>query len=386
VYNFVTPSRKKGYNLSDLTLILLAAGSSSRFGSKIKKQWLRVDKTPLWQFVAQRLQKVANVDKIVITAAKNEINYMKKFGNFEIVEGGKTRAESLLNALKSCKSEYVLTTDIARCCISEDLVKRVLAKKGEADCVVPVLKASDTIYFQDRPINRDEVKIIQTPQLSKREVLIEALKQSINDSDDSTAIFNIGGKVEFVEGEKEALKLTFIEDLKSLGCLKPTSTKQFTGSGFDVHPFEKDKRMYLGGVEIESDFGFRAHSDGDVALHAVIDAILGAVGAGDIGELFPDSSDEFKGIDSKELLKRVDEFVKSIGYIYDNIDITIIAQKPRIGEYKEAMREVIAKILELEKIRVNIKATTTEKLGFVGRGEGVAVQAVATRSFNKELL
>jgi 2-C-methyl-D-erythritol 4-phosphate cytidylyltransferase/2-C-methyl-D-erythritol 2,4-cyclodiphosphate synthase len=144
--------------------------------------------------------------------------------------------------------------------------------------------------------------------------------------------------------------------------------------------------MYLGGVEIESDFGFSAHSDGDVALHALIDAILGAVGAGDIGELFPDSSDEFKGIDSKELLKRVDEFVKSIGYIYDNIDITIIAQKPRIGEYKEAMREVIAKILELEKIRVNIKATTTEKLGFVGRGEGVAVQAVATLSFNKELL
>jgi 2-C-methyl-D-erythritol 4-phosphate cytidylyltransferase/2-C-methyl-D-erythritol 2,4-cyclodiphosphate synthase len=135
--------------------------------------------------------------------------------------------------------------------------------------------------------------------------------------------------------------------------------------------------MYLCGVEVESEFGFLAHSDGDVAIHALIDSLLGAIGAGDIGELFPDTSDEFKGIDSKILLKRVVEFIKSVGYEIVNCDITIQAQTPKLSPYKKQMREVLASVLGVEPVRVNVKATTTEKLGFVGRKEGVAVEATS---------
>ena len=139
--------------------------------------------------------------------------------------------------------------------------------------------------------------------------------------------------------------------------------------------------MYLCGVKIESEFGFKAHSDGDVAIHALIDSLLAAAAAGDIGELFPDNDDRYKDIDSKILLKNCVNFIKSVGFEIINTDITIIAQKPKLLKYKDMMREKISSLLEIDKSRVNIKATTTEKLGFIGREEGVAVSAVSTLKF-----
>ncbi|RLA83109.1 MAG: 2-C-methyl-D-erythritol 2,4-cyclodiphosphate synthase, partial [Epsilonproteobacteria bacterium] len=141
------------------------------------------------------------------------------------------------------------------------------------------------------------------------------------------------------------------------------------------------KQMVLGGVKIDSTFGFKAHSDGDVLIHSVIDALLGACGAGDIGEFFPDTSLEFKDIDSRILLERIVAFVVAVGYEIVNIDITIIAQKPKINPYKSDMKIVLSKILGIEKFKVNIKATTAEKLGFIGREEGVAVQSIAALKF-----
>lgn len=155
----------------------------------------------------------------------------------------------------------------------------------------------------------------------------------------------------------------------------PPSSDILSGNGFDVHAFDDKGEMFLGGIKIASDFGFKAHSDGDVAIHALIDALLGAAGMGDIGMMFPDNDAAFKGIDSKILLAKVVEKIANFGFVIINVDVTIAAQKPRLGEYKLQMRHVLAQILGIDASRVNIKATTTENLGFIGRGEGVGVLA-----------
>jgi len=195
------------------------------------------------------------------------------------------------------------------------------------------------------------------------------------------SIFANGGTREFILGEANAHKITYLQDLQELPCLSAPSNDTLSGTGFDVHAFDEKGDMYLGGVKIDSNYGFKAHSDGDVAIHALIDALLGAAGMGDIGMLFPDSDDMYKGIDSKELLKKVVTKIHNFGFVIINIDLTIAAQKPRIGNYKLPMRKVLSSILNIESSRVNIKATTTEKLGFIGRGEGVGVIANANLKY-----
>jgi len=367
--------------LSNLTLILLAAGSSSRFELDVKKQWLRIESQPLWQFVAQKLEKTQLFSKIIITSSSDDIEFMKNYANFTFIQGGDTRQASLKNALVEVESEFVLVSDIARACISEDFLKKIIQKSSNADCVVPYLKLTDTIVYEDRTIDRDKVKRIQTPQLSKTSTLINALKTDEEFTDESSAIVANGGSRAFILGEEDAHKITHIQDLNKIPCLLPPSKDTLSGTGFDVHAFDENTTMFLGGIKIDSDFGFKAHSDGDVAIHALIDALLGAAGMGDIGMMFPDTSDEYKGIDSKKLLKRVVTKLYNFGFVIINTDLTIAAQKPRIGKYKLQMRKTIAHILNIDMAKVNIKATTTEKLGFIGRGEGVGVIANANLQY-----
>jgi len=367
--------------LSNLTLILLAAGSSSRFELDVKKQWLRIQNKPLWQFVAQKLQKSQLFSKIIITSSSDDIEFMKNYDDFTFVVGGDSRQASLKNALESVDSEFVLVSDIARACISEEFLNKIIQKKSEADCIVPYLKVNDTIVYENTTIDRDKVKRIQTPQLSRTSILKNALNTDDEFTDESSAIVAYGGTRAFILGADDAHKITHIQDLNKIPCLTPPSDITLSGTGFDVHAFDNTTKMFLGGVEIESDFGFKAHSDGDVAIHALIDALLGAAGMGDIGMMFPDTLDEYKGIDSKELLKRVVTKLYNFGFIIINVDVTIAAQKPRIGKYKLQMRKTIAKILNIDFAMVNIKATTTEKLGFIGRGEGVGVIANANLKY-----
>ena len=367
--------------MSNLTLILLAAGSSSRFELDVKKQWLRVKDKPLWQFVAENLQSTNFFCKIIITSSNNDIEFMKNHADFTFVMGGNSRQASLRNALCEVKSKFVLVSDIARACINKDFLEKIIQKKSDADCIVPYLKVNDTIVYQDQTIDRDKVRRVQTPQLSKTSVLIDALNTDEEFTDESSAIVANGGTREFILGEEDAHKITHIEDLNKIPCLLPPSDDTLSGTGFDVHAFDDNTKMFLGGVEIESDFGFKAHSDGDVAIHALIDALLGASGMGDIGMMFPDTSDAYKGIDSKELLKRVVKKIHNFGFVIVNVDLTIAAQKPRIGRYKLQMRRTLSKVLNIEPSKVNIKATTTEKLGFIGRGEGVGVIANANLKY-----
>lgn len=367
--------------MSDLTLVLLAAGNSSRFELDVKKQWLRIDHQPLWQFVAQKLQNTNLFKKIIITSSSDDIEFMKNYADYTFVEGSDTRQKSLKNTLKEVNTEYVLVSDIARSCISEEFLQTIISKKSSNDCIVPYLKVTDTIVYKNETINRDEIKRIQTPQLSRTSVLKSALDTDKDYTDESSAIVAQGGTREFILGDEAAHKITYISDLNKIPCLLKPSTDTLSGNGFDVHAFDDKGEMWLGGVKIESNFGFKAHSDGDVAIHALIDALLGAAGMGDIGMMFPDSDAAFKGIDSKELLKRVVKKIYNFGFIIVNVDLTIAAEKPKIAKYKLEMRRVLAEVLTIDSSRVNVKATTTEKLGFIGRGEGVGVIANANLKY-----
>ena len=381
MYNFVTLFLV-GVFLKDISLILLAAGSSSRFDAPLKKQWIRIGSKPLWQFVADRFLDFDLFENVIITAAKGEEQYMRYHGDYEIVTGGNTRQESLKNALKKVTSQYVIVSDIARACVEKETILRLIEHKEDFDSVVPYVNVSDTVVYDDETIDRTLIKRIQTPQLSKVEKLKKALQTSKEFTDESSAIVAVGGRRGFVKGSTGATKITFIEDLTTLSCLTPPSNEILTGSGFDVHEFDVTKSyLYLCGEKIEAGYGFKAHSDGDVAIHALIDALLGAAGMGDIGELFPDTDDAYAGIDSKELLGQVIERIRSCGFELVNVDLTIIAQKPKISPHKEKFRRRLASLCSLPGVKVNIKATTTEKLGFIGRSEGVAVMANANLKY-----
>ena len=363
--------------MSQTTLILLGAGSSSRFKSSVKKQWLYSGVSPLWLQVARQFEAMGLFEKIIIASSPQEIHYMKHFADFIFVEGGENRQASLRNALKQVESPYVMVSDIARCCVPQEMIDRILAARDEAACIVPTLPVTDTLYMDGTPIDREQVRIIQTPQLSVTQVLKEALSTDKLFTDESSAIAALGERVHFVEGSLLAHKLTTQSDLAKLRCLKPPAATNLVGYGIDIHPFEEGKVMKLCGVTIDVDYGFKAHSDGDVAIHALIDALLGASGMGDIGELYPDTEAAYAGADSTKLLEDTVDRIRAFGLEIGNVDMTIMAQAPRLLPYKAQMRTTLASLLGITPNRVNIKATTAEKLGFVGRKEGVTVHAVA---------
>ena len=404
--------------MKDISLILLAAGDSSRFELSVKKQWLRVGELPLWQYVAQNIARAHPFKKIIIAVNEEDVSYCErlyacssasargensecdtseyKFQSerggigcgadecgsanlkFHFAPGGANRQSSLKNALRLVESELVLVSDVARAQISPRTIDALIAASADADCVSPYLGVNDTTYLGERIVEREELRLIQTPQLSRTALLKKALEGSEIFTDDSAAIGSAGGRLEFIKGEAGALKITRASDLAALN-LKPCSRDIFCGTGYDVHALEKGAGIVLGGVQIPCEFALIAHSDGDVAIHALIDAICGAAMLGDIGELFPDSDANLKGADSKELLRNVMRRVRGYGYELVNADITIIAQRPKIGAYKAQMQEVLSEILNCA--RVNVKATTTEGLGFTGRSEGIAAQAAVSLKF-----
>ena len=364
--------------MSDFTLVLLGAGDSTRFGLPVKKQWLWIEDRPLWLHVLEKFTKILN-SPAILTCSSDERPFFEKYCDATVVPGGQTRQHSIKNALQHVSTPYVLISDIARACVQEKVVERLLRHK-DFDCVAPAIQPADTVVYRNETIDRDEVLLVQTPQLSKTQTLKKALEAG-EFTDESSAIKAIGGKVLYIEGDRRQYKLTYKEDLKFLECLRPPSKDMRIAQGFDVHPFDPKRELWLAGVQIPHAKGLAGHSDADVALHALIDALLGAAGFGDIGELFPDTDKAYENIDSKILLKRTKELLSSCGFVIKGVDLTIIAQEPKIAPFKSRMQSTIARILEIPKHHVNLKATTTEKLGFVGRKEGIAAQAVANLQY-----
>lgn len=346
-----------------------------------KKQWLYSADRPLWLQVADQFSTLHSFDQVIIVSSKAECHLMKKFAHYHYVEGGNTRQASLSNALAHISTPFVLVGDIARCCLDEAMIARVLNAKENADCIVPVLPLVDTLYIANKPADRSSAMRIQTPQLSRTQSLKQALLSGSEYTDESSAISVNGGGIYFVDGSENAHKLTTIDDLSKLSCLQKPSTRTLTGFGIDIHPFEGGKTMMLCGTKIDVPYGFKAHSDGDVAIHALIDALLGAAGFGDIGEFYPDTDPQYADADSRELLADVVQTLRDCGLVIGNVDLTIIAQTPKLLPYKKMMQQNMSTILNIRANFVNIKATTAEELGFLGRKEGVAVQAVANLTY-----
>lgn len=306
------------------------------------------------------------------------------------VTGGDTRQQSVLNGLRAFdfgENDVVLVHDAARCLVSPEVIGNVIRSVKECGSGVPGVPASSTYKlcdergFVELTPDRSRLFEVQTPQgFFARDLLAASLRASEEGwlgTDDAMLMEHYGHAVRIVPGSKANLKLTTPEDLLTAGLLlKGGRSSVRVGMGYDVHRLVEGRRLVLCGVEIPWSLGLLGHSDADVALHALMDAMLGACSLGDIGRHFPDTDDRFKGISSLLLLKETDRLMKEAGFSLVNADITIVAQKPKLLPYIPQMVRTVAEALGKEDAAVNIKATTTEKLGFEGREEGISAYAV----------
>lgn len=385
----------------EISLILLAAGSGSRLEIAQKKQWLRSGSKPFWLIALENLLKSYDFRQVIVVGEPKMRDFIDEisfdgfddfekraefFRKFSFVDGGNTRQESLANALAVAISPFVMTSDAARINVNNKLVLRLIdaIKNGDFKAAVPVLECADSVILGKNYINRDELKLIGTPQLSSTDLLKNAIESAIKNNefftDDSSALAKMGAKIAYVKGDKTAFKLTNKDDLKALlkSGLNPPENSYFNGHGFDVHRFCDGDFVTLCGAKIPHNQGILAHSDGDAPLHALCDALFGAAGLGDIGEFFPDNDPAFKGANSLKLLERSAKIVRSYGFEIVNADITILCERPKITPHKEKMKENVAKALKIGRNFVNIKATTMEKMGFIGEQIGLGAIANAT--------
>ena len=303
--------------------------------------------------------------------------------------GGSTRQESVhrgLELLASASPDFVLIHDAARPLASRRLIEAVIgALDAGAEAAVPLLPVADTL----RKFNNGEWITVpragllraQTPQGFRFADILKAHRDHAEeDVTDDMALAELAGmKIVAVPGEETNMKVTTAEDFATAELLLSAHLGEVrTGSGFDVHRFTAGDHIWLCGVKVPHDHGLEGHSDADAGLHALTDAILGTIGAGDIGQHFPPADKRWRGAASSIFLERAAELVRERGGSIVHCDVTIICERPKVGPYREAMRDRIAEILHIDAARVSVKATTTEGMGFTGRREGIAAQAIAT--------
>jgi 2-C-methyl-D-erythritol 4-phosphate cytidylyltransferase/2-C-methyl-D-erythritol 2,4-cyclodiphosphate synthase len=382
-------------------VIVLAAGLGKRMKKGHNKQFIRFLDKPLIIHTLSVFESDPYCESILLVVNPAERYEMQKLiAQYEVkkasklVDGGKERQNSVFNGLKALHNNdsVVLIHDGARPFVDHqsihELVKTV-KEKGAALLATPV---NDTIktneYGQLRTLNRQYLYSAQTPQGFDYQLIMEAHDRAVEDeyigTDDASLVERLGKGVQVVRGSYDNFKLTTPEDIKKAESLflekmnnrEEGSFRMRIGTGYDVHQLVDNRPCIIGGVEIPYEKGLLGHSDADVLLHTVADACLGAIGEGDIGKHFPDTDPEFKDADSSKLLAHVWEIVTKRGYVLGNIDCTIIAQAPKMAPYVDQMKANIAHILHADLSQVNVKATTTEKLGFVGRKEGIAAEAV----------
>ena len=361
--------------------IILAGGESKRFNSDTPKSYHLYKGKPLLIHSIEKAKNYGKFNKIVLVINKKHTSYINKLKlkGIGIVIGGKTRAESAFKALESIKKyniKNVLIHDAARPNFSLKLLDKLYKGLRLNDCVIPAIQSTDTI--KQKVLNkitnlmRENIYLVQTPQaFNYKELCALQNNKSAEITDDASLFIKADKKIKIINGENNNNKITINSDIKITSLIK-------YGLGFDVHRLVANKKLYLGGIKIPSLIGTLGHSDGDPVLHAVIDAILGACNMGDIGEKFSDKSKKFKNIRSTILLKNVIGEVKNKGYLINNIDINIIAQKPKIQKYKKQITNCIAKICEILPTQINIKGKTTEKLGVIGKEKAIACEVIAS--------
>ncbi len=361
--------------------IILAGGESKRFKSKTPKSYHLYKGKPLILHSIDKGKKYAKFAEIIVVINKKHKKIIKKLNieNIKIVEGGKTRAESAYRALKSIyKKNYknVFIHDAARPNFTLKLLDRLSKELKLNNCVIPAIKTNDSVKekIQNKFVNlkRENIYLTQTPQAFNYKQLYKLQNnKSLEITDDANLFINGREKIKIINGENNNIKITINSDIKINNLIK-------YGIGFDIHRLVHKKKLYLGGIKIPSPIGTLGHSDGDPVLHAIIDALLGACGKGDIGQKFSDQKQKYKNIRSTILLKKVVKEIESIGFIINNIDINIITQKPKIQKYKKKIINCIAKLCRISNSQINIKGKTTEKLGLIGKEKAIACEVIAS--------
>lgn len=376
--------------MADTSVIIVAGGNSTRMNG-VDKQFSDLGGIPVIARSIMAFENCIDVFEIIVATRLESIekieNLCKKY-NFTkvkaVVKGGETRAESVRNAFEKVSKSALLVAihDGARPLIADNDIMRVLSKARKHNAATLCVPVKDTIkiandeFIEDTP-NRANLYAAQTPQVFKYAIYKKALENSdLGVTDDCMAVEATGQKVYITIGSYNNIKITTPDDLIIANAILGGEKKMRIGSGYDVHKLVENRKLILGGVEIPFELGLLGHSDADVLLHAIMDALLGAAALGDIGKHFPDTDEAYKGANSLTLLKKVGEILSDNGYEIENIDSTVIAQKPKIAGYIPEMRKNIAKALNIDLEQVSVKATTEEGLGFTGNLEGISASAV----------
>lgn len=362
--------------------LIVAAGSGSRAGGAIPKQYAHVGGKALLAHAYDAFANHPAVDEVVVViAAGAEPLAAAALGPVRTIVGGATRRESVARGLAGIEADRVLVHDAARPFVPAQVIDRILAALDTSEGAIPGLAVADTLVRDGSVVSRDGLFRVQTPQGFRLPALRAAHAGWPADeeaTDDAQMVQRLGGSVALVQGDAMLDKVTHPQDFAAAEAKIAWETR--SASGFDVHRLEAGEELWLGGVHIPHDKGLSGHSDADVGLHALTDALLGTIAAGDIGTHFPPSDPQWKGADSAQFLQHAASLIADKGGRIDFVDLTLICEAPKIGPHREAMRTRIGALLGLSEDRVSIKATTTERLGFTGRGEGIAAQAVATVS------
>lgn len=365
-------------------VIIVAAGSGSRMNAETPKQFLPFlgERTILGQTV-HVFDTHPHVDVISVVLPDHHDHNLP--AHIVTCSGGASRKDSVLSGLKSLSEhnpEFVLIHDAARCGIDHDLITRVMDAVDRNHIVVPTLPIADTVRRKSskgwEDVSRDGLDAMQTPQAVHYQTYKDILERDTTDTtDDASSMLNAGYQLKAVLGSRHNFKITYPEDLDMMRKLQDASFS-VVGQGFDVHQLREGTGMMLGGVHIACELELVGHSDADVLLHAITDAVCGASGLGDIGQHFPPSDAQWKNKASDVFLRKVIELASQKLCSLVHIDATIIGEKPKISPMRDAIQKRVADICQLPISCVNIKATTTEKLGFTGREEGLAAMAVVT--------
>lgn len=375
-------------NTKNIALIV-AAGQGKRAGEGLPKQYRKIAGKTILAHAIDALLAHPEIDTVqVVIASGHEDLYKEAIGNRRLpapVIGGVFRRDSVINGLIVAQNmgyRQVFIHDAARPFLPLSVIDRLLNALKDNKAAIPVLPVVDTLIdLKGAAVDRALFHRVQTPQAFDLETILaahQAWSGSREPTDDAQVIRAYHQEVALVTGDKMLEKLTYPADFLAAETQMTEKMISVCGSGFDVHAFKSGDHIMLGGLKIPHNQGLAGHSDADVALHALTDALLGAIADGDIGTHFPPSDPRWKGADSTQFLEHAVSLVKKAGGIIDHVDVTVICEAPKIGPHRPAIRQHIASVVGLPEQRVSIKATTTEKLGFTGRGEGIAAQAVTS--------
>ncbi|WP_375396346.1 bifunctional 2-C-methyl-D-erythritol 4-phosphate cytidylyltransferase/2-C-methyl-D-erythritol 2,4-cyclodiphosphate synthase [uncultured Sphingomonas sp.] len=367
---------------SSTVALIVAAGNGVRAGGTLPKQFQPLAGRPVVEHSRAAFQAHHEIDRVVtVVSADQQCEVMG-----ETVVGGATRRESVRNGLEAIgAAARVLIHDAARPIVPADVVDRLLAALPEGGGAVPALPLPDTLASGQgvlgEIVDRTGLLRIQTPQAFHFDAILAAHRgwpPGEEATDDAQMLRRAGGTVALVPGDPLLDKITYPGDLALAEARLGARMRVRTATGYDVHRLVAGEQLWLGGILVPHDRGLSGHSDADVALHAITDAVLGTIAAGDIGQHFPPSDPRWRGAASSQFLQHAAALVAARGGEIDFVDLTIICEAPRIGPHRDAMRDRIAALLRVGRDQISIKATTTERLGFTGRGEGIAAQALAT--------